>query len=67
MSRDARRFRPLLIPASVAKGGFAISVFVLFAQKRSAPITVWLAAIDLILAALFIWVFIALGDQASRD
>jgi hypothetical protein len=61
MWRDAIRFRPVLIPAIVGKAGFAISVFVLFAQNRLEASSVLWALIDLILAALFSWAFIALG------
>jgi hypothetical protein len=53
----------MLIPAIVGKAGFAISVLVLFAQQRLAAAIVWLPSIDLILAALFVWAFIALGGQ----
>ncbi len=61
MWRDPLRFRPILIPAIVGKAGFAISVLVLIAQKRLSAASVGLPSIDLILAALFVWAFIAMG------
>jgi hypothetical protein len=67
MWRDPRRFRPMLIPAIVGKAGFASSVLVLWAQRRLEAASVWLPSIDLILAALFVWAFLALGRQTSPD
>ena len=67
MSRDPLRFRPVLIPAIVGKAGFAITVLVLFAQNRLGAASVWLSSIDLILAALFTWAFLALKGPASPD
>src|SRR5262249_31681691 len=67
MWRDPLRFRPVLIPAVVGKAGFAISVFVLFAQSRLGAASVWLASVDLLLAALFVWAFLALGGQTRPD
>jgi hypothetical protein len=65
MSRDPLRFRPMLIPAIVGKAGFATSVFVLAAKNRIPTSSIGLAPIDLILAALFIWAFVALGKQTT--
>ena len=67
MWRDPLRFRPMLIPAIVGKAGFAVSVLVLFAQQRLEAARIWLPAIDLILAALFVWAFMALGGQTKQD
>src|SRR5262249_60594342 len=53
MARDPLRLRPMLIPAIVGKAGFAVSVFVLFAQGRLAAQNVVLPAIDLVLAGAF--------------
>ncbi len=67
MWRDPLRFRPMLIPAIVGKAGFAISVIVLFAQQRLEAAHVWWASIDLIMAALFAWAFVALGRKPSSN
>jgi hypothetical protein len=67
MSRDPLRLRPMLIPAIVGKAGFAISVFVLFARGRLAARNVVLPSIDLLLAALFAWAYIALGSHSPSD
>src|SRR5262245_13984590 len=48
MSRDPLRYRPMLLPAIVGKGGFAISVLALFAQGRLEAAGVWLPSVDLI-------------------
>jgi hypothetical protein len=60
MSRDPLRWRPILIPAIVGKAGFAFSVFALFAQGRLAVWNLVLPSIDLVLAALFAWAYVAL-------
>ena len=67
MARDPLRLRPMLIPAIVGKAGFAVSVFVLFAQGRLAAQNVVLPAIDLVLAGLFAWAYVALGSHAPPD
>jgi hypothetical protein len=67
MSRDPLRWRPMLIPASLGKAGFAIAVFVLFAKGRLAARNLVLPSTDLVLAALFVWAYIALGSHKSPD
>ena len=67
MSRDPLRWRPMLIPAIMGKAGFAISVFVLLAQGRSAARNVVLPSIDLLLAALFAWAYVALRSYPQPD
>ena len=67
MARDPLRLRPMLIPAIVGKAGFAVSVFVLVAQGRLAAQNVVLPAIDLVLAGLFAWAYVALGSHAPPD
>ena len=67
MARDPLRLRPMLIPAIVGNAGFAVSVFVLFAQGRLAAQNVVLPAIDLVLAGLFAWAYVALGSHAPPD
>src|SRR6516225_9965928 len=67
MSRDPLRLRPVLIPAIVGKAGFAISVFALCAQGRLAVRNVVLPAIDLVLAALFAWAYVALRSYPRPD
>lgn len=68
MSRDPVRYRPMLLPAIVGKAGFAFSAFVLAARGRVDPTMAGSASIDLVLAALFGWAFVALrapSDGAS--
>jgi hypothetical protein len=66
MWRDPVRFRPMLIPAIIGKAGFALSVFILLAQGRLAARNVVLPSIDLLLAALFAWAYIALGAARQQ-
>ena len=67
MSRDALRFRPMLVPAIVGKAGFAISVFVLLAVGRVPATRIILPSIDLLLALLFVWAYVALGRQVAAQ
>jgi len=64
---DPLRWRPLLIPAIISKAGFGISVFVLFAQGRLAARNLPLPSIDLVLAALFAWAYIALRAATKPE
>ena len=65
MSRDPVRFRPMLIPAVIGKAGCAITTFYLCLIGRLAARNLILPSTDLVLAALFIWVFVALGRQPT--
>jgi hypothetical protein len=65
MWRAPLRLRPMLIPAIMGKAGFAISVYVLFAQGRMAALNLVLPSIDLVLAALFAWVYVGLPSHTA--
>ena len=65
MSRDPIRFRPMLLPAITSKAGFALSTFILCAQGRLAARNLVLPSIDLLMAVLFAWAFVALGAHAA--
>lgn len=67
MVREPVRWRPLLVPAIVAKAGFAISTFALCALGRLTAQNLVLPAIDLILAALFAWAYVALRRYGLPD
>jgi hypothetical protein len=67
MFRDPLRFRPMLIPAIVGKAGFALSVCALFVRGRLAARNLVLPSIDLVLAALFAWAYVALGSYPQPD
>ena len=67
LSRDALRFRPMIVPAVVGKVGFALSVFMLIAQERSSAMNAVLPMIDLVLAVLFVWAFVALRNCCNTD
>lgn len=66
MWRDPLRYRPMLIPAIVGKAGFALFVFILLAQGRLAARNVVLPAIDLVLAGMFAWAYVGLGQAATE-
>jgi hypothetical protein len=67
MWREPLRLRPMLIPAITGKAGFAVSVLVMFARGQLAARSIVLPSIDLALAALFAWAYVALGSHAARD
>jgi hypothetical protein len=65
MWRNPLRFRPMLIPAIMGKTGFGISVLILFMLQRLPAVGVVLPSIDLLLASLFVWAYVALGRHAA--
>jgi hypothetical protein len=67
MSRNPLRLRPMLIPAIMGKAGFGICVYILFAQGRLAARNLLLPSIDLVLAALFAWAYVALQSDLPTD
>jgi hypothetical protein len=67
MSRDPLRFRPMLLPAILGKAGFGISVLTLFAQGRLEAPGLVLPSIDLVLAVLFAWAYVALRSHPQPD
>ena len=56
-----------ITPAIMAKAGFGISVYVLFAQGRLGARNLLLPSIDLVLAALFAWAYVALRSDPPTD
>jgi hypothetical protein len=67
MFRYPLRLRPMLIPAIVGKAGFGISVYVLFARGQLAARNLVLPSIDLVLAALFAWAYVALRSYPPAE
>lgn len=64
IGRDPRRLRPV-IPAAVAeKILFAAPTFVLVASGRAHPMNAVFAAIDVVLAALFVVAYVRLREPA---
>lgn len=57
IARDPQRYRLFMLPAVLEKLSFALPVFVLFAQGRVAGPLVGFAALDVVLAALFLLAF----------
>ena len=67
MFRDPIRFRPMLIPAIIGKAGFASAAYSLFFQGRLAGRNLFFPSTDLVLAALFVWAYVALEVHAKRQ
>jgi hypothetical protein len=63
MSRDPVRLRPMLIPAVVGKAGFGLFVLGLVLLGRIPAHRFLLPSVDLLLAVLFIWAYVALGQS----
>ena len=57
ISRDVRRYRPLMIPAILEKLVFGVPVLLLFANGRVGADVLLFGTIDLILALLFVLSF----------
>lgn len=53
ISRDPKRYRPLMIAAMIEKFTYVIAVFVLYGQDRVAAPVLATALIDLLLGTLF--------------
>jgi len=54
IARDPMRFRPMMIPAILEKLVYSIPVIILVLQKRTRPLDLIFAAIDLSLGILFV-------------
>jgi hypothetical protein len=67
ISRDPVRFRPVMPLAMLAKVSFGVAVCVLLALGRVAGTTAVGATIDLVLAALFLYAYIATGPANRRS
>jgi hypothetical protein len=66
IASDPVRFRPAMLPAVLEKLSFAVAVPVLYLQHRVAPVVVVFAAVDAILAALFIVAFLRTPRGSER-
>ena len=65
LSRNPKRYRPMMIPAILEKLSFAVPVIVLLAQNRVPFFIVVVAIPDLILGALFAVSFVKTRDEES--
>jgi hypothetical protein len=54
ISRDPRRYRPIMLAAIVEKATYAIAVIILYLQGRSGGMVLGTAIIDMILGILFL-------------
>lgn len=64
LAHDPLRYRPVLLPAIFGKTGFALSVMILFANGKLALANVFLPAVDLALAGLFVWALLGLKSHS---
>ena len=63
---DPRRFRPAIPVGIASKLSFALPVLWLFAHGAAGRGTLAAAVIDLVLAAAFLAMFVALGQRSGR-
>ena len=63
LSRDPIRYRILMLPAILEKLAFGFACVVLYAQGRLSSIILAVGTVDLILAALFLFSFLATARQ----
>lgn len=60
------RLRPLMLPEILEKASYGITVLVLFAQARVAPVVVGLAMVDfLVLGGLFVVAYLKTGGGGT--
>jgi hypothetical protein len=68
VGRDPVRLRPVMLPAALEKAGWGVAVLVLAAQGRTPAFFVPSAAIDLVLATLFVVAWRQVGRvEFGRD
>lgn len=61
ISRDVRRYRPLMLPAILEKLAFGVPAWVLYASGRAAGSVAAAGSVDLVLGALFLAAFVRTG------
>jgi purine-cytosine permease-like protein len=59
IASDARRYRPLMVPAILEKLAFFVPTLWLYANGRVAPVVLAVSSVDVILGALFLAAFLA--------
>lgn len=67
ISRDPKRYRPLMIATVVEKYTYVVAVLVLFGQGRVAGPVLGTALIDLVLGTLFVVAFAATKGTKVSD
>lgn len=65
IARDPQRYRLVMLPAIVEKLAFGIAAPVLYFNGRVAGVVAGVAAVDLVLAALFALAFVRTREAAS--
>lgn len=65
IARDPVRYRPMMPLAILAKASFGIAVFVLLALGRVPAFPALGVTIDLVLAALFAYAYVATGSTSD--
>lgn len=67
ISRDPRRYRPLMIATVIEKYSYGLAVLVLYGQGRLATPILLTGVIDLILGTLFAVAFKKTGSEPTRQ
>jgi hypothetical protein len=65
IAADPMKYRLLILPGILEKLGFGVAALILYAQGRTPGLMALAGGIDLLMAALFAWAFVALSR--SRD
>jgi hypothetical protein len=65
ISRDPRRFRPLMIPSVLEKASFGIAMIALYATGRISGQVLALGMIDLALGILFVVAYMRTAESAG--
>ncbi|MCW5849317.1 MAG: hypothetical protein KIT87_04475 [Anaerolineae bacterium] len=67
LSRDPRRYRPLMIAAVLEKVHYLPAVLWLYSQGRVAALQIGMGTIDIVFGALFVAAYILLGREAQAE
>lgn len=67
ISRDVRRFRPLMLPSVVEKFSFVASTYPLYFAGRTPGTILVFATIDLLLGVLFLVCYFQLSEMPSPE
>lgn len=66
IAMDPVKYRLLILPGILEKLGFGVAALILYAQGRTPGLMALGGAVDLLMAALFAWAFVALSREPQR-
>lgn len=67
LSRDPRRYRPLMIAAILEKINYLPAVLWLYSQGRVAALQIGMGAIDMLFGVLFVVAYLRLGREGQAE